>query len=136
MIVDAPPCSKSKPTIIVEFARGYSIEIAEDKSAVKQNQYQGTLRLLTAQYPQHKVRCHSLIMSVFGTIPQDSWLEQLKGVGLSPGEAEGMEPEGLGACFTAGHALHNTCRSRLEALRARGIHISTAGHHTNSKGIG
>eukprot|EP00961_Rhodomonas_salina_P229849 3106233-Rhodomonas_salina.1 len=65
-----------------------------------------------------------------------------------------MQHEGLRACIMAGHALHNTHvtyrliiahAERLgawppsqphSALRAKGIDISTPGHHNNSKGIG
>eukprot|EP00961_Rhodomonas_salina_P017572 236368-Rhodomonas_salina.2 len=55
---------------------------------------------------------------------------------LNPAQAQAIQHDGPRACITAGHALHNTYRSRLESLRAKGIDISTAGHHTNSKGIG
>eukprot|EP00961_Rhodomonas_salina_P035694 480110-Rhodomonas_salina.1 len=75
-------------------------------------------------------------MSVFGTIPQDTWLEQFNDIGLTPSQAQAIQHDGLRACILAGHALHTTYRSRLESLRAIGSDISTAGHHTNSKGIG
>eukprot|EP00961_Rhodomonas_salina_P268129 3623645-Rhodomonas_salina.1 len=75
-------------------------------------------------------------MSVFCTIPQDTWLEQSSDIGLTPTQAQAIQHDGLRACILAGHALYNTYSSRLESLRAIGIDISTAGHHTNSKGIG
>eukprot|EP00961_Rhodomonas_salina_P207101 2795481-Rhodomonas_salina.1 len=75
-------------------------------------------------------------MSVFGTIPQDTWLEHFNDIGLTPTQAQAIQHDCLLACILAGHALHNTYSSSLESLRAIGIDISTAGHHTNSKGIG
>eukprot|EP00961_Rhodomonas_salina_P252578 3413948-Rhodomonas_salina.1 len=56
--------------------------------------------------------------SVFGTIPQDSWLEleQYNDIGLTPAQAQAIQHDGLRACIMAGHVLHSTYSSRLESL--------------------
>eukprot|EP00961_Rhodomonas_salina_P078660 1057958-Rhodomonas_salina.7 len=70
------------------------------------------------------------------TIPQDTWQEQFNDIGLTPAQAQAIQHDCLRVCILAGHSLHNTYSSRLESLLAIGIDISTAGHHTNSRGIG
>eukprot|EP00961_Rhodomonas_salina_P133466 1795647-Rhodomonas_salina.1 len=61
-------------------------------------------------------------MSIFGTIPQDTsgWLRlthfNATNLTPAPAQAKQIQHDGIHACITAGFALHNTYRSRIEAL--------------------
>eukprot|EP00961_Rhodomonas_salina_P219915 2972730-Rhodomonas_salina.1 len=57
-------------------------------------------------------------MSIFGTIPQDTWLTHFNAANLTPAQAKQIQHDGIRACITAGFALHNTYCSRIEALRS------------------
>ena len=139
IIRDSPPGCKIKQLIIIlEFARCYSVELLdlEDNAAVKRNQYHSTAQYLTRQYPRHSVQTFGLIMSIFGTIPQDTWLAHFNAANLTPAQAKQIQHDCIRACITAGFALHNTYSSRIEALRSAGADTSSPGQRLNRTGIG
>eukprot|EP00961_Rhodomonas_salina_P012533 168636-Rhodomonas_salina.2 len=132
IIVNSPKGCKIKThIIIVEFARCYSIIIGElgdleDTAASKDMQYHSTTQFLTNKFPGHMVRCHIFIMSVFGTIPQDSWPAYFEEAGLTDAKSQRIQHDGISSCIIAGHGLHNTYRSRrMEVPRCSGTDPST-----------
>eukprot|EP00961_Rhodomonas_salina_P001153 16173-Rhodomonas_salina.3 len=103
------------------------MEVADMESAAadKDNQYLDLLLFLTGSYPTHQVQCLSLVMSVFGTLPQRQWTELYvesstvlgDGLGLTEAQFKMVQVQALRECILAGHALHNTYHSLLEATR-------------------
>eukprot|EP00961_Rhodomonas_salina_P058156 781842-Rhodomonas_salina.3 len=118
-----PTSREPSRVLIIEFARSYTIKHDEmvTAGAAKHNQYHHLERFLRNQYPGHEVHCQSYIISVLGVYPQAAWLANCHTLRFTPAQATQLQIAGVRACVMAGHALNNTARSRLEALRTGGV---------------
>jgi hypothetical protein len=111
--------------VVLEFARGLSEMEAEmeEKAQHKKNNYFSTTNFLSRALPGWKIFQHTYVMGIFTTFDQRKWDAFAKTYGMTWQKGRKLQQACVTECVLAGHKLQNTRRSRLEAMRMRGLQV-------------
>ena len=104
----------------------------DEKAQEKKNKYSSLVLLLKRLYPRWKITHHTFIMGVLTTFQQPYWDAYFKQYGMTFTKGRKIQLACVRECVLAAHRLHNTRRSRLEALCMKGASLMP---RSGSKGV-